>query len=98
MNILITLPKPLIDSIISGEKIYVMRTVVPKFMNIGEDGFFAVEKEHVMCDAGAGLIVYMEHSLTIIVHHGLRHAYVLMKNMFVNMLMVNRSIFGKLEK
>lgn len=44
MNILITLPKPLIDSIISGEKIYVMRTVVPKFMNIGEDGFFAVEK------------------------------------------------------
>lgn len=44
MNILITLPKPLIDSIIRGEKIYEMRKSLPKFMKIGEDGFFAVEK------------------------------------------------------
>lgn len=44
MNILITLPKHLIDSIIRGEKLYEMRKSVPKFMKIGEDGFFAVEK------------------------------------------------------
>lgn len=44
MNVLITLPKHLIDSIISGEKTYEMRRVFPKFMKIGEDGFFAVEK------------------------------------------------------
>ena len=44
MNVLITLPKPLIDKIISGEKIYEMRKTFPIFMNIGEDGFFAVEK------------------------------------------------------
>ena len=44
MNILITLPKHLIDSIIRGEKIYEMRKSLPKFMKIGEDGFFAVEK------------------------------------------------------
>lgn len=44
MNILITLPKHLIDSIIRGEKLFEMRKVLPKFMKIGEDGFFAVEK------------------------------------------------------
>lgn len=44
MNVLITLPKQLIDSIISGEKIYEMRKGLPKFIKIGEDGFFAVEK------------------------------------------------------
>lgn len=44
MNILITLPKHLIDSIISGEKLYEMRKSVPKLMKVGEDGFFAVEK------------------------------------------------------
>lgn len=44
MNVVITLPKHLIDKIISGEKIYEMRKAIPKFMNIGEDGFFAVEK------------------------------------------------------
>lgn len=44
MNILITLPKHLIDSIIRGEKFYEMRKSLPKFMKIGEDGFFAVEK------------------------------------------------------
>lgn len=44
MNILITLPKRLIDSIISGEKVYEMRKSLPKMMILGRDGFFAVEK------------------------------------------------------
>lgn len=44
MNILITLPKHLIESIIRGEKLYEMRKSLPKMMKIGEDGFFAVEK------------------------------------------------------
>jgi hypothetical protein len=44
MNILITLPKNLIEKIISGEKVYEMRKSLPKLMKIGEDGFFAVEK------------------------------------------------------
>lgn len=44
MNILITLPKHLIESIISGEKLYEMRKSLPKLMKIGKDGFFAVEK------------------------------------------------------
>ena len=44
MNILITLPKHLIDCIIRGEKLYEMRKCLPKHMKIGEDGFFAVEK------------------------------------------------------
>ena len=44
MNILITLPKHLIDSIIRGEKLYEMRKSLPKLMKVGEDGFFAVEK------------------------------------------------------
>lgn len=44
MNILITLPKNLIDKILSGEKKYEMRKCLPKQMEIGEDGFFVVEK------------------------------------------------------
>lgn len=44
MNILITLPSHLINCIISGEKPYEMRKVVPKNMRIGQDGFFVVEK------------------------------------------------------
>ena len=44
MNILITLPKHLIDKIISGEKKYEMRRCQPKYMRVGEDGFFVVEK------------------------------------------------------
>lgn len=44
MNILITLPKHLIDNIIRGEKLYEMRKSLPKLMRVGEDGFFAVEK------------------------------------------------------
>lgn len=44
MNILITLPKELIDKIISGEKQFEMRKCVPRMMIIGQDGFFVVEK------------------------------------------------------
>ena len=44
MNILITLPKHLIDKIIKGEKKFEMRKCLPKLMKIGEDGFFIVEK------------------------------------------------------
>lgn len=44
MNILITLPKHLLDKIISGEKKFEMRKCLPKNMKIGEDGFFVVEK------------------------------------------------------
>ena len=44
MNILITLPKHLIEKIISGEKKFEMRKCLPKYMELGEDGFFVVEK------------------------------------------------------
>lgn len=44
MNILITLPKHLLDKILSGEKKYEMRKCLPKQMKIGEDGFFVIEK------------------------------------------------------
>lgn len=44
MNILITLPKNLIEEIISGRKIFEMRKCLPKNMKFGEDGFFVVEK------------------------------------------------------
>lgn len=51
MNILITLPKHLIDKILSGEKEFEMRKCLPKKMKIGEDGFFVVEKgtDNVRC-------------------------------------------------
>ena len=44
MNILITLPRHLIEKIMSGEKQFEMRKCLPKQMKIGEDGFFVVEK------------------------------------------------------
>lgn len=44
MNILVTLPKNLLEKIISGEKKFEMRKCLPKHMRIGEDGFFVVEK------------------------------------------------------
>ena len=51
MNILITLPKNLLDKIMSGEKKFEMRKCLPKQMNIGEDGFFVVEEgtDEVRC-------------------------------------------------
>lgn len=66
MNILITLPKRLIDSIISGEKLYEMRKSLPKMMVIGRDGFFAVEKgtSNVRCWCRVDIVygVYVDHS------------------------------------
>ena len=44
MNILITLPKNLLEDIIYGKKKYEMRKCLPRNMKIGEDGFFVVEK------------------------------------------------------
>lgn len=44
MNILITLPKDLLEKIISGEKKFEMRKCLPRHMKIGWDGFFVVEK------------------------------------------------------
>lgn len=44
MNILITLPRDLIEKIISGKKKFEMRKCMPKNMEIGVDGFFVVEK------------------------------------------------------
>lgn len=51
MNILITLPKHLIDKILSGEKKFEMRKCLPKNMRLGVDGFFVVEKgtDNVVC-------------------------------------------------
>lgn len=51
MNVLITLPKNLIDDIISGKKTYEMRKCLPKYMRVGEDGFFVVEKgtDNIRC-------------------------------------------------
>lgn len=51
MNILITLPKSLLEKIISGKKEFEMRKCLPKQMKIGEDGFFVVEKgtDNVRC-------------------------------------------------
>ena len=44
MNVLITLPKHLLEKIMSGEKKFEMRKTFPLHMKIGEDGFFIVEK------------------------------------------------------
>lgn len=51
MNVLITLPKDLIEKIISGEKKYEMRKFLPKFMRLGLEGFFVVEKgtDNIRC-------------------------------------------------
>ncbi len=51
MNILITLPKNLLEKIMSGEKKFEMRKCLPKLMKVGEDGFFVVEEgtDEVRC-------------------------------------------------
>lgn len=65
MNILITLPSHLINCIISGEKSYEMRKVVPKHMKIGIDGFFVVEKGtdsiRCWCRVNNVLGTYIDH-------------------------------------
>lgn len=51
MNVIITLPKHLLDKILSGEKQFEMRKSIPRKMTIGIDGFFVVEKgtDQVRC-------------------------------------------------
>lgn len=51
MNVVITLPKELIDAIIDGRKIFEMRKTVPLHLRLSEDGFFCVEKgtKNVRC-------------------------------------------------
>lgn len=51
MNIVITLPLPLIQAIMEGRKTYEMRKAIPKHLKVGEDGFFCVEKgsKRVLC-------------------------------------------------
>lgn len=44
MDVLITLPKHLIEKILSGEKTIEMRKNFPKKLEVGYDGFFVVEK------------------------------------------------------
>lgn len=44
MDVLITLPKHLIEKILSGEKTIEMRKTFPKKLEVGHDGFFVVEK------------------------------------------------------
>lgn len=44
MNVLITLPKNLLEKIISGKKKYEMRKCRPRLVKMCEDGFFVVEK------------------------------------------------------
>lgn len=65
MNILITLPKNLIEKIISGEKEYEMRKCMPKHMVVGRDGFFVVEKgtNNVRCWCRVDKVIntYIDH-------------------------------------
>lgn len=65
MNILITLPKDLIEKIISGEKVYEMRKCLPKNMTIGVDGFFVVEKGtsdvRCWCRVDKAIDTYLDH-------------------------------------
>jgi len=65
MNILITLPRELLEKIISGDKRVEMRKSKPKMMNIGEDGFFVVEKgtDEVRCWCRVDKVIetYLDH-------------------------------------
>lgn len=65
MNILITLPKNLLEDIISGKKKFEMRKCLPKHMKIGEDGFFVVEKGtndvRCWCRVDAVLETYVDY-------------------------------------
>lgn len=51
MNVLITLPKGLIDKILCGYKKIEMRKSFPNDLKLGSDGFFVVEKgtQNVRC-------------------------------------------------
>lgn len=65
MNVMITLPRDLIEKIIFGEKEFEMRKSVPKNMIIGQDGFFVVEKGtkevRCWCRVDAVMETYIDH-------------------------------------
>lgn len=65
MNILITLPKHLIDKILSREKKFEMRKCLPKNMKMGEDGFFVVEKGtdkvRCWCRVDGAMVTFIDH-------------------------------------
>ncbi len=71
MNILITLPKHLIEKIISGEKKFEMRKCLPKNMKLGEDGFFIVEKgtNEVKCWCRVDLVVEVTMNELVAMHY-----------------------------
>ena len=77
MNILITLPKHLLEKITSGEKQFEMRKTLPRHMKIGKDGFFVVEKGtdevRCWCRVDEAREVVSEVSKTSYIH-GLRDA------------------------
>lgn len=62
MNVLITLPKHLIDAILSGKKQFEMRLSKPAQMDLKKDGFFCVEKgtDNVRCWCRCDAIVAMD--------------------------------------
>lgn len=65
MNILITLPKHLIDKILSREKKFEMRKCLPNNMRLGVDGFFVVEKGtdnvRCWCRVDAVMMTFIDH-------------------------------------
>ena len=71
MNILITLPKDLLEKIISGEKKFEMRKCLPKNMKLGEDGFFVVEKgtDEVRCWCRVDLVVEVTMNALVAVQY-----------------------------
>ena len=99
MNILITLPKHLIDKIISGEKKFEMRKCLPKNMRLGEDGFFVVEKGtnevRCWCRVDKCLKGYMTELSAIQYAHELVYHLSLSLTM---LLLALRCIYGRLEK
>jgi len=65
MNILITLPKDLLEKIISGQKTFEIRHCFPKHMKLCEDGFFVVEKGtddiRCWCRIDGYMYTYVDH-------------------------------------
>lgn len=67
MDVLITLPKNLVEKILSGEKTIEMRKSSPLKLEVGHDGFFVVEKGtknvRCWCRIGSLLEAQMSHYL-----------------------------------
>ena len=82
MNVVITLPKELIDAICDGTKTVEMRKVKPWLLRLGEDGFFCVEKgtRHVRCWCRVDRIMKSSDCLDVRFHYagklGVRDEYI----------------------